>query len=218
VKEDYKSIRPTLNFVSATYMIPPPEGITQLLADMRAGNPDAINQLIPLVYDELRALAHQKLSHERSDHTLNTTGLVHEAYIRLVDQRRVEWQNRSHFFAIAAQAMRRILVNHAAKRQAAKRGGNIPMISIDTALEEALNVVTDERTEELLILDEAMNRLEQFNERGCRVVEYRFFGGLSHEEIAEVMGISTITVRRAWSSAKAWLRREMQIVYETAVP
>ena len=112
--------------------------------------------------------------------------------------------------------MRRILVNHAAKRQTAKRGGDVVKISIDGALEEALNVVTDERAEELLILDEALSKLEQFNERGCRVVEYRFFGGLTHDEIADVMGVSTITVRRAWSSAKAWLRLEMnRIVLET---
>jgi len=185
------------------------DGVTQLLLDVQEGKPEAVNRLMPLVYDELRALAHQKLSHERSDHTLNTTGLVHEAYLRLVDQRQVAWQNRSHFFAIAAQAMRRILINYAAQRNTAKRGGLVKKVPMDHALEEALNVMTDHRTEELLILDEALRRLETFNERGCRIVEYRFFGGLTHGEIAEVMGLSVITVRRAWSSAKAWLRREM---------
>jgi len=174
------------------------------LIEMREGDPEAIDRLMPLVYDELRALAHHKLRFERPDHTLNTTALVHEAYVRLVDQRQVQWQGRTHFIAIAAQAMRRILVNYAEKRNAAKRGGQLARIPLHRSL-----VFTEERSDELLALDEALTRMEGFNERGCRVVEYRFFGGLTHEEIAEVMGLSVRTVERTWRMAKQWLRLEM---------
>lgn len=189
---------------------PPQQAITALLIEMQEGRSQALNQLMPLVYEELRQMAHHKLGFERAHHTLNTTALVHEAYLRLVNQNRVQWQGRTHFYAIAALAMRRILVNYAAKRNADKRGGHTPKVSLEAALEAGLPLFSDERTEEVLALDEALQRLEAFNERGSRVVEYRFFGGLTYEEIAEVMGLSVITVRRAWSSAKAWLRREMR--------
>ncbi len=165
--------------------------ITELLAEARHGKRDALDRLLPLVYDELRRLAHHRLRFERPDHTLNTTALVHEAYLKLVDQERVDWANRSHFFAIAAQAMRRLLVNYAEMRAAVKRGGG----AVHLPLEDAPIAVSDAE--------------ERFNERGCRVVEYRFFAGLSYEEIGEVMGTSPITVRRAWAAAKSWLRREL---------
>lgn len=165
---------------------------------------------MPLVYGELRALAHKKLQFERDDHTLSTTALVHEAYFRLVNQRDVQWQSRSHFFAIAAQAMRRILVNYAEKHKAAKRGGGVPDLPLQEALDDGEVFFSAGRIEALLVIDQALTRLATFNERGCRVVEYRFFGGLTHREVAEVMGLSVSTVRRAWSAAKSWLRREMK--------
>lgn len=179
--------------------------ITELLAEARHGKRDALDRLLPLVYDELRRLAHHRLRFERPDHTLNTTALVHEAYLKLVDQERVDWANRSHFFAIAAQAMRRLLVNYAEMRAAVKRGGG----AVHLPLEDAPIAVSDAEAARYLALDEALRRLERFNERGCRVVEYRFFAGLSYEEIGEVMGTSPITVRRAWAAAKSWLRREL---------
>ena len=180
--------------------------VTEVLRQARAGDQDALNRLMALVYEELHAMAHRKLSFEGTGHTLQTTALVHEAYLKLVDQRAVDWQNRAHFFAIAALAMRRILVNHAETRSAAKRGGGaiaVPLDDIDVAAGEV-------RDDQVLALDEALTRLAQFNERGARVVEYRFFGGLDYDEIATTMGLSTITVRRAWESARAWLRRELE--------
>jgi RNA polymerase sigma factor (TIGR02999 family) len=186
------------------------EALTQLLLNLTAGEGAALDRLIPLVYDEMRLLAHAKLQFERDSHTLNTTALVHEAYLRLIDQQQVEWRNRAHFFAIVAMAMRRILVNYALERKAAKRGGGSAKISLDEALNTGLGVFSDERIDDVLAIHHALERLETFNERGCRVVEYRFFGGLNYEEIAEVMGVSQPTVRRAWSAAKAWLRREMK--------
>jgi len=188
---------------------PSKETVTQLLVEARGGNADALNELMPLVYEELRTLAHEKLRYERADHTLGTTALVHEAYLRLVNQREVQWQSRSHFFALAAQAMRRILVNYAEQHNAQKRGGGTPDVPLDQAVEHGEIVFSAERIEQILGIDQALARLETFNERGCRVVEYRFFGGLTHREVAEVMGLSVSTVRRAWSAAKTWLRREM---------
>lgn len=185
------------------------QAVTQLLIEARGGNSEALNELMPLVYDELRELAHEKLRHERAGHTLGTTALVHEAYLRLVNQREVEWQSRSHFFALAAQAMRRILVNYAEKHKAEKRGGGTPDVPLERAMKRGEVVFSAERIEQILGVDHALDRLATFNERGCRVVEYRFFGGLTHREVAEVMGLSVSTVRRAWSASKAWLRREM---------
>jgi RNA polymerase sigma factor (TIGR02999 family) len=184
----------------------PSSNVTALLAAMREGQPGAVDQIVPLVYDELRALAHNKLRYERANHTLNTTALVHEAYERLVNQREVQWQSRAHFFAIAAQSMRRVLVNYAVKRNAQKRGGGVTPLSFEEDWGPAVEA-TD--VYDVLAIDGALRRLAAFNERGARVVEYRFFGGLTYEEIAEVMGVSVSTVRRAWATAKAWLHREL---------
>ena len=180
--------------------------VTEVLRQARSGDQDALNRLMVLVYEELHVMAHRKLSFEGTGHTLQTTALVHEAYLKLVDQRSVDWQNRTHFFAVAALAMRRILVNHAETRRAAKRGGG----AIAVPLEDANVAAADVRDDQLLALDEALNRLAQFNERGAGVVEYRFFGGLGYDEIAATMGVSAITVRRSWETARAWLRRELE--------
>jgi RNA polymerase sigma factor (TIGR02999 family) len=161
--------------------------------------------VFPLVYDELRRLAHGRLRAERPGHTLNTTALVHEAYLKLVDQTRVEWQSRAHFYAVASTAMRRILINHAEMRRAARRGGDAVVLPLD----EAAILIGDDQVDELLELDLALERLKTFNPRGADVVVYRYFGGLTHEEIGAVLGVSTITVRRAWKSARSWLRREL---------
>jgi RNA polymerase sigma factor (TIGR02999 family) len=179
--------------------------VTGILLQIKEGRPEAMDRLMTVVYDELHMLAHRKLGFEATGNTLQTTALVHEAYLKLVDQRETNWQNRAHFFAVAAIAMRRILVHRAEQRRAIKRGGAVPTMSLDAARAAAGDVPD----EQLLALDEALTRLEEFNERGARVVEYRFFGGLSYDEIALTMGISTITVRRAWESARAWLRREL---------
>lgn len=167
---------------------------------------EALNELFPLVYDELRRLARRRLRREREGHTLTPTALVHEAYLKLVGQTRVEWQNRAHFYAVASQAMRRILVNHAEARNAQKRGGSARHLSLD----EVELAFTDDEVEELLVLDRALERLTEFNPRGADVVVYRFFGGLTHAEIAEVMDTSAVTVRRAWGAARSWLRRELR--------
>jgi RNA polymerase sigma factor (TIGR02999 family) len=167
---------------------------------------EALNELFPLVYDELRRLARRRLRREREGHTLTPTALVHEAYLKLVGQTRVEWQNRAHFYAVASQAMRRILINHAEARNAQKRGGSAPHLSLD----EVELAFTDDEVEELLVLDRALERLTEFNPRGADVVVYRFFGGLTHAEIAEVMDMSAVTVRRAWGAARSWLRRELR--------
>ena len=182
------------------------QDITALLADVQAGRREAIDQLTPLLYDELRRLAHQKLYYERAHHTLNTTALVHEAYLELVDQTRVSWQSRAHFMAAAAQSMRYILLHYAERRRALKRGGNAKKVSFDEVHDE----ITDERADELLVLDETIKRLADFDAQGAQIVEYRFFGGLTQPEIAEVMGLSERTVRRRWQRAKAWIRREVQ--------
>jgi RNA polymerase sigma factor (TIGR02999 family) len=180
--------------------------VTEILHQARAGDRQAMDRLVSLVYDELHALAHRKLTFEQPGHTLQTTALVHEAYLKLVDQTRVDWQNRTHFFAVAALAMRRILVNHAEGRRAAKRGGAVVPLELAEA-QAAPSAAPDDR---ILALDEALTRLAQFNERGARVVEYRFFGGLGYDEIATIMGLSAITVRRAWETARAWLKRELE--------
>ncbi len=181
--------------------------MTQLLAEASGGNVEALNRLVPLVYDELRKIAHAQLRRERAGHTLNTTALVHEAYVKLVDQDRVEWRDRTHFYGVAAQAMRRILVNYAEARRAQKRGGGSEKVPLD----ESLVALDDAQLDELLALDQALNRLQAFNPRGARVVEYRFFAGLQHDEVAEIMELSTVTVRRAWSAAKSWLRQELSV-------
>jgi len=179
--------------------------VTRLLEEASGGNRAAFDQLFPQVYAELRRLAQSKLQWEREGHTLNATSLVHEAYFRLVGQTRVEWKGRGHFFAIAAQAMRRVLLNYAEARAAKKRGGGAEHVEIDTMSE----LLSEEQSEELLALNAALEELARFNERGARVVEYRFFGGLEHQEVADLMGLSEATVRRAWRSARAWLRQEL---------
>ncbi len=160
---------------------------------------------MPVVYEELRRLAKQHLRRERPDHTLQATALVHEAYLRLVDQRAVTWQNRAHFFGVAAQLMRRILVDYARRRQAAKRGGAALKVSLNE-----LVLAAEERSEEVVALDEALERLAAMDPRQGRVVELRIFSGLTVEETAEVLGISPATVKREWTMARAWLSREIR--------
>ncbi len=178
--------------------------ISQLLAEWSDGNQAALDQLYPLVYDELRRLAHRYLRRERKGHTLQTTALINEAYLRLVDQRHIRWENRSHFFGIAAKMMRRILVDHARRYEYAKRGGGAVKISLDEVA-----VVAKERARELLLLDEAMASLAKIDARRSHVVELRFFAGLSNEEIGEVLNISANTVMRDWNLARAWLYKEL---------
>ena len=185
-------------------MRPSPAEVTQLLVDWSQGNQEARDQLMPVVYDELRHLAHYYLSRERPQHTLQATELVHEAYLQLVDQRNVQWQNRAHFFGIAAQLMRRILAEYARSRVAAKRGGGEPRLSLD---EDAGWFA--ERGVDLVAVDEALTRLASIDPQQSRLVELRFFGGLTVEETAEVLGVSPRTVKREWRTAKAWLGREL---------
>ncbi|MFQ5568493.1 MAG: sigma-70 family RNA polymerase sigma factor [Rhodothermales bacterium] len=184
--------------------MPAPHEVTQLLVALGHGDQAVMDRLMPLVYDELRGLARQYLRHERSGHTLNTTALVHEAYFKLVDQDRVTWQNRAHFFAIATQAIRRILVDNARARRRMKRGGGAAAVTLDE-----VSLMPAQRADELIALDEALTRLATLNERLSRVVEYRYFTGLTIEETAEVMNVSTMTVKRDWRKAKAWLAREL---------
>ncbi|MEM6337150.1 MAG: sigma-70 family RNA polymerase sigma factor [Bacteroidota bacterium] len=165
---------------------------------------DSLDDLMPEVYEELRQLAQAQLRYERRDHTLNTTALVHEAYMKMSAQRRVDWNNRAQFLGVASRAMRRILVDHARKRRALKRGGDKVV-----ALDESGNVVAEARTEDLVALDEALERLASFDPRQSRVVECRFFGGLNIEETAAVLGVSSATVKREWAVARAWLYREL---------
>lgn len=181
------------------------QDITRLLVDLAEGNEQALDRLMPLVYEELQRLARHHLRDERAGHTLNTTALVHEAYLKLVDQREVKWQNRAHFFALASMAMRRILVNYARRRNRAKRGGGTPRLTLD----DGLVVMSDARAEEVVALDEALTRLEALNERAARVVECRFFAGLTIAETSEALGTSATTIKRDWRLAKTWLRREL---------
>ncbi|MBA4182404.1 MAG: sigma-70 family RNA polymerase sigma factor [Acidobacteria bacterium] len=179
--------------------------ITQLLKQWSDGKREVLESLMPLVYDELRRQASRFLIKERSNHTLQTTALINEAYLKLINQREVVWQNRAHFYAIAAQAMRRILVDYARQRQREKRGGKAE----DLPLEEAISIVSQEKSVDLVALDNALTRLEKFDERQARVVELRYFSGLSLDETAEVLGVSNVTVRRDWNVAKAWLFQEI---------
>ena len=178
--------------------------ITQLLAEWREGNQSALDELYPLVYDELHRLARRYMNRERKGHTLQTTALINEAYVRLVDQKQVQWANRSHFFAISAQIMRRILIDHARRHAYAKRGGGARAVSLD----EAATVVPDQ-SEELLRLDEALKSLAEIDPRRSQVVELRYFGGLNNEEIAGVLHISENTVTRDWNLARAWLYQQL---------
>lgn len=178
--------------------------VTLILAQVRQGQAGASERLFPLVYDELRRLAAIYLQRERPDHTLQPTALVHEAFLRLVGEDEQRWENRAHFFAVSARAMRRILIDHARGRHAAKRGGQAKRVP----LSDEPGVVPD-RDEYLMALDEALDRLAQLDERQARVVELRFFGGLTIEETAQVMGVSHATIERDWAMAKAWLHREV---------
>jgi RNA polymerase sigma factor (TIGR02999 family) len=181
-----------------------PGEITQLLAELRRGNRDAEAKLIPLVYEQLHRLAVHYMQHERADHTLQPTALVNEAYTRLAGQRDMSWQDRAHFFGVAARLMRQILLEYARAHQAQKRGALVQKVSLHEALQ-----FSPGQSRELIALDDALKALEQFGPRQSRVVELRFFGGLSIEETAQVLCISPRTVNRDWNVAKAWLHREL---------
>ena len=187
-------------------MTPGSHEVTQLLLAWSGGDEQALDRLVPLVYDELRRLAQSYMRRERADHTLQTTALIHEAYLRLIDADRVQWRNRAHFFGIAARLMRQILVARARERGCQKRGGGAERVSLDEAM------VIDERLDEdLVALDEALGELSQFDARMAQVVEMRFFGGLTEEEIAAALDVSTKTVRRDWRLARSWLRRKLNL-------
>ncbi len=181
-----------------------PQEVTQLLEQWSHGDDAALAELTPLVYEELRRLAHHFMEGQRPDHTLQTTALVDEAYLRLADQTSPSWQNRAHFFAVAARAMRQILVNYAKSSRAQKRGGGALKVELDEAA-----IVSPEQSRAIVNLHEALERLGTLDSRKARVVELKYFGGLNHDEIAEVMKISTVTVRRDWVFAKAWLYDEL---------
>jgi RNA polymerase sigma factor (TIGR02999 family) len=182
-----------------------PSEVTQMLIELTDGNQEVVNRILPHIYDELKRLASSYLRRERSDHTLQPTALVHEAYMKLIDQKRVRWQNRAHFFGIAAQVMRRILMDHARKHQAGKRGGEAEKLPI----EEEILVVSHDRSGELVALDDALHTLAEMDEQKAKIVELRYFGGLSIEETAEVMGVSVPTINRQWRMAKAWLYSQL---------
>jgi RNA polymerase sigma factor (TIGR02999 family) len=179
--------------------------ITGLLLAWRAGDRTAVDRLFPLVYDELRRIAHRQLGRERPDHTLGTTALVHEAYLKLVDQTRARLTDRAHFYAVAARAMRRILVDYARRHRALKRGGAAGQVSLSDA-----TVTADDRADTLVALDEALTRLAELDDRLSQVVECRFFGGLTEEETAEVLAVTARTVRRDWVKAKGWLSQALR--------
>ncbi|MEO0557099.1 MAG: sigma-70 family RNA polymerase sigma factor [Bacteroidota bacterium] len=186
--------------------MPTPEApeVTQLLHQWQEGDEHALDRLVPLVYEELRAQAHRHVRRERDGHTLTPTALVHEAFLNLAGESPVPWENRVHFFAVASRVMRRVLIWYARRRNAAKRGGGLAALTLDDDL-----ALSDTRAEDLLSLDDALARLERLDTRLCRVVECRYFGGLSVAETATALGISPATVKRDWQTARAWLRREL---------
>lgn len=184
---------------------PSSTNVTQLLLEWGDGDKEALNKLIPLVHAELRRMAARQMRRERPGHTLQTTALVDEVYLKLIDQKNVRWQNRAHFFSIAARLMRRILVDHARKRASAKRGGAFQKISLDDA-----TILQQERVGDLVALDAALSRLAEFDAQKSRIVEMKFFGGLNTEEIAEVEQVSSRTVEREWRKAKVWLYEALQ--------
>ena len=181
------------------------DNLTGLLVEWRDGDKAALDRLMPLVYDELRCIAHRYVQRERDGHTLQTSALVNEVYLRFAGQRKVDWQNRAHFFAVTAQVMRHILIDHARRRRYAKHGGEVRQIPINDAARMSL-----QRASELIALEEALNELAKLDRRKSRVVELRYFGGLSLEETAQVLDVSLMTVRRDWRAAKAWLYRKMK--------
>jgi RNA polymerase sigma factor (TIGR02999 family) len=184
---------------------PPTDEITRLIQEHRRGSRDALDRFYPLVYEELHRMAHRALLRERASHTLGTTGLVHETYFRLVDQNRASWNDRAHFLAIAATAMRRILVDYARRQKRLKRGGERRAVTLDDAM-----LVADQRADTLLALDEALAGLGALNERLSRVVECRFFAGLTTEETAAALQVTTRTVERDWQKARAWLYLQLR--------
>lgn len=179
--------------------------ITLLLQDISAGNKTKVDRLMPIVYGHLHEMARKQMQNERAGHTLSPTSLVHEAYMKLVNQNIANFKNRSHFFAISSIAMRRILINHANKRLALKRGGNDPVVTFNEAF-----MSKESDAEDILMLDRALDKLKKLSERQSQVVEYKFFGGLEFDEIAEVLHVSLPTVRRDWRLARAWLIRELK--------
>ena len=185
-------------------MTPPSHEVTKLLKDWSAGDQSALDKLMPLVYDELRRLAHQHMRREKPGHTLQTSALVNEAYVRLVDQREIQWEGRAHFFGIAARLMRQILVDRARRRNFAKRGGGTIQVSLNEA-----TTVAQEQSANVMALDDALKNLEKTDQRKSRIVELRFFGGMSIEETAKVLRVSPGTVMRDWTFARAWLRNQM---------
>jgi RNA polymerase sigma factor (TIGR02999 family) len=189
----------------------PQHAITDALVALRGGEPDALERLVPLVYDHLSEMAHHHLRLESTGHTLSTTAVVHEAYLRLVDQTRVEWGDRSHFFAIAAQAMRRVLVDHTRRHFAARRGGpERRMVSLEAFEAEAANLDPDDRADLFMALDEALGRLALIDARQASVVELRFFGGLTTDEAAHALKVTPRTVERDWVKARGWLYEELR--------
>jgi RNA polymerase sigma factor (TIGR02999 family) len=195
-----------------------PQSVSRLLQELSAGNRGAFDELFPLVYDELHRIAQQRRRRWEGDETLNTTALVNEAYLRLVDQSAPEWQSRAHFLAVASSAMRQILIDYAKRKRAAKRGGGRPHVAlheIEAALHEAEDA-SGVRDEVLVALDDALRRLDQRDQRQTRIVECRFFGGMSIEDTAEALGVSPATVKRGWSMAQAWLYRDLKQSVEEA--
>ena len=199
----YPVDRPTLNYKGMGMAMPSPE-ITALLDEWGRGDSRALDRLVPLVYGELRRVAARQLRRERNGHSLQPTALVHEAYLRLVDQRRVHWENRAHFFAVSAQVMRRILVDHARRRKAAKRGDDVELVSLE---QDVGSPAPDEIS--VLALDRALEHLDDVDPALARIVELRAFGGLTIDEAAHVLKVSPSTAKRDWRTAKAWLAREL---------
>jgi RNA polymerase sigma-70 factor, ECF subfamily len=184
---------------------PSPKELTQLLVDWSNGDQEAINILMPLVYEELRRLARNYMRRERPGHSLQTSALINEVYLRLIDQKNISWKNRAHFFGISARLMRQILVDHARSHKYAKRGGDMLKVPLDEAAD-----IGEKRASDIVALDDALKSLAVIDEQQCHIVELRFFGGLTIEETAEVLGLSHATIEREWSMARAWLRREMK--------
>jgi RNA polymerase sigma factor (TIGR02999 family) len=188
---------------------PPTEDITAMLQDWNKGSREALDELIQIVYKELHAQAHRYLRRERSNHTLQTTALINEAFLKLVGQKNVEWESRAHFFGLAANMMRRILVDYARTKHRAKRGGKDSDLPLEEAVSVSLDAVDEETKIDLILLDEALKKLAEKDEQQANIVELRYFSGLTVEETAKALGISTMTVKRDWNVAKAWLRREI---------